>query len=162
MQNSCNMKKKWWKIFLAVCISVLLLLVLLFLQKMHNYQLNIDGTAVDSISLYYDNINKKVEITEINDICAVIGKIRSMSNWGNYYSLPDGGQLYCIVFHLKNLPDFTCLYLETGEGSGFFTDGTVKIKVAGIDFKELWNSLDYEIKEAYTVDEIDSKFSLIP
>lgn len=168
MDTTNRFKKFPKKLAFYILFPILFVGALLFAEQgaKERYSLDFSGTDVESISLYYEAEAQKKEITDTDDIQTIVDSLCAMELMGAYSQIEDGTLGFCLVFHFSDDREFVCLYGESNKNplpfqhSGYFTDGEINVKVRGVSFYALWNSLDVPIVTAVSDDEVSSILSL--
>lgn len=142
-----------------IALLVLTLAVLLFVgaflfHPSSPYNVPFSEGNVKSISFYYGSEAKKKIVTSSSDISSVLDSLNEMNSHGEYKRMPAGGSSFNLVFHLQDESDWICTYFQTNGDTGFYTHGTVRIKVSHLDLKALWSLLPYQEVTAYVEQEI--------
>lgn len=109
------------------------------------FRFPVSKEQISSISIYYSNIHLKKEVSSEPEIAYIMSYVHERSyTTGTYQEIPTGGQSFLILFHLIDGTDFPCIYYQTAEFNGYYTDGTSKITVTSLNFVNLWNSINCE------------------
>lgn len=150
------------KIYKKIAVSALILLFLLAAVRFVcdsfflPYEVPFLKDDIASVSFYYDNLAQKKSVTAISDLSLLFDSLNKVAPRGNYYGVPAGGQTFYLVFHLADGIDWTCAYYQSASDFGYYSDGTVKIKVSGLDLKTLWGQLPYQEHAASIEQELTS------
>ena len=131
---------------------VSMLLILLFLLPFFGCadkeppQLVPPPEEVSSVTIWWSspNVTKKAkEISGQEDIAAFLQRMNSAESHGSYTHLPSGGQTFSMILNLRDNTAFSCMYYQSGASDGYYTDGTVKLRISSLDLKTAWEELPY-------------------
>ena len=152
-QPKSNAMKK----FVCIIIPVFFLVFLFLISNIDNgspqFPASLDLNQVSSISLYYTNDNQKKEIIELEDISTILLAISASTSHGSYTRVPDGGQTFLILVHLNNGSQYSCVYNQTEESSGYYSDGIEHMRLSSLDFASIWKELSYPVIPAHATHE---------
>ena len=130
----------------SILLSLLCLLLLFGCAAKEPPQLVPPPEEVSSVTVRRTspNVTKKAkEISGQEDIAAFLQKMNSARSHGSYTHLPAGGHSFRIVLTLYDNTEYTCVYYQSGPSDGYYTDGTVKLRISSLDLMTAWEELPY-------------------
>ena len=135
--------------------SILFLLLALIgmLTACRSVSLDVDASAVTSVTVYYGNEGLKKDVTDPADIEKLLAEINSLKVVGASGETVLGGQDFVCVFHHSNGAQAVCTLLNSYGVFRFAHDGT-SVETIGFDALALWEELDYEPQRAVAEEEV--------
>jgi len=142
----------WCIIFVMLVVAV----GIFFLKtSKRTLQIPVSADQVESIFFYYDNeVSKKVIDTQ-KEIAAFLNDVEHAHIFGKYtYThFPVGGLSFSIRFLLKDGTHYSCIYYQTGDIDGYFSDGVDHYRITSLDALTVWERLSFPAVRAHACEE---------
>lgn len=104
-------------------------------------QISASADQIESITIYYSNEGSRKVVDTREDILAVLEAINNSRLFGSYTSFPTGGQSFLMLFQFGNGSYYSCVYYQTAQSSGYYSDGVERLRLFSLDLASLWESL---------------------